>query len=66
MQHALCPEARADAMSSATRSRARTIATALFAIALGALILAGTGFAQSAVFHDTAHDGRHSFNFPCH
>ncbi len=64
MQHALSATARVTATS--TRSHARTIATALFAMALGALILAGTGFAQSAVFHNAAHDGRHSFNFPCH
>ncbi|MCZ6885576.1 MAG: CbtB-domain containing protein [Alphaproteobacteria bacterium] len=26
----------------------------------------GTGFAQSNLLHDAAHDTRHGFSFPCH
>ena len=41
-----------------------TSATA--AIMLGAFLLLGTGFAQSNLLHDAAHDTRHGFSFPCH
>lgn len=41
-------------------------APALFAVALGLGLLYGTGFAGADVLHNAAHDGRHSFAFPCH
>lgn len=33
---------------------------------LGVFLLFGVGFAQPDVLHNAAHDGRHSFAFPCH
>lgn len=36
------------------------------AIVLGFLVLFVVGFAQSAALHNTAHDTRHAFAFPCH
>ena len=33
---------------------------------LGVFLLYGVGFAQPDVMHNAAHDGRHSFAFPCH
>lgn len=42
-------------------------ATAVVAtLLLGAFLVWGAGFANSQVIHDAAHDGRHSFAFPCH
>lgn len=42
------------------------IATGLAALVLGAFFVFGIGFAHSAAVHDTAHDVRHSYGFPCH
>ncbi len=55
----------------ATVARARglhtsTTAAALAAILLGAFLIFGAGLAQSTSLHNAAHDGRHSFAFPCH
>jgi cobalt transporter subunit CbtB len=36
------------------------------AIALGAFFVWGAGLANSAAIHDTAHDTRHGYGFPCH
>ena len=42
-------------------------AAAIFAtLLLGTFLVWGAGFANSQVIHDAAHDGRHSFAFPCH
>jgi cobalt transporter subunit CbtB len=38
-------------------------AAALF---LGVFLVFGAGLANSAALHDTAHDARHAFGFPCH
>lgn len=38
----------------------------LLSLCIGAFLVFGTGLANSAVLHDTAHDVRHSFGFPCH
>jgi cobalt transporter subunit CbtB len=38
----------------------------LVALFIGAFLVFGAGLANSAVLHDTAHDVRHSFGFPCH
>ncbi len=38
----------------------------VLAILLGVFLLYGVGFAQIPAVHDVAHDGRHSFAFPCH
>lgn len=39
---------------------------ALSALLLGVFLVYGAGLANSAVLHDTAHDTRHSYGFPCH
>jgi cobalt transporter subunit CbtB len=38
----------------------------LVALLLGVFLIYGVGFAQPAALHNAAHDGRHSFAFPCH
>ncbi len=43
----------------------RSIA-AVSALVLGIFLIWGAGLANSAVLHDTAHDTRHSYGFPCH
>ena len=39
---------------------------AVFALAFGALVIFGVGFAHPSVLHNAAHDARHAFAFPCH
>ena len=46
--------------------RGESLGAAAFALLLGAFILFGVGFAQPLTLHDTAHDSRHAFAFPCH
>ena len=36
------------------------------ALLLGVLLIFGIGFAHPDIIHNAAHDGRHSFAFPCH
>ena len=36
------------------------------AIALGVIVVFGTGFAGPEILHNAAHDVRHGFAFPCH
>lgn len=43
-----------------------TALAAVAAILFGALVIFGVGFAAPAALHNAAHDGRHSFAFPCH
>ena len=50
--------------ASATSARDRRLG-ALFAAALGLVILFGIGFAPGAA-HNAAHDTRHAVAFPCH
>lgn len=38
----------------------------LFALAFGALVVFGVGFANPSAIHNAAHDTRHAFSFPCH
>lgn len=42
------------------------VSAAAIAMALGVFLVWGVGLANSAVLHDTAHDTRHSYGFPCH
>lgn len=42
------------------------IATGILALLIGGFLVFGAGLANSAVLHDTAHDVRHSYGFPCH
>lgn len=38
----------------------------VIAVMLGVGLVYGVGFAGASVLHDSAHDSRHSFSFPCH
>lgn len=42
------------------------LAPALAVLMFGAFMVLGVGFAHSDTVHNAAHDGRHSFAFPCH
>ena len=42
------------------------IAPAILAIAFGAFLVLGAGFAQPTALHNAAHDARHALAFPCH
>ncbi len=55
-------------VSSSTKIRFldQTKLSALTALLLGTALLFIVGFAGPEVIHDSAHDGRHSFSFPCH
>ncbi len=47
-------------------ARSQHLYAGLAAVLLGSFLLLGTGFAQSNLLHDAAHDVRHGFTFPCH
>jgi len=49
-----------------TEVKSQVAAPALLALLLGAFLIIGTGFAHSDAIHNSAHDSRHSFAFPCH
>ena len=49
-----------------TARQSSTLMQAVFALAVGGLIVFAAGFAQSQALHDAAHDVRHSTGFPCH
>ncbi len=38
----------------------------IVALFLGSFLIYGAGLAHSRTLHDTAHDTRHSYGFPCH
>ncbi len=46
--------------------RAARVVPAFMAAFLGALFIWGVGFSSVDVFHNAAHDTRHSNVFPCH
>ena len=46
--------------------RADSILAAALAAMLGVLIIGLVGFSHVEVFHNAAHDVRHSNGFPCH
>jgi cobalt transporter subunit CbtB len=53
--------------TAARGARTLDVAVSAFgAFLLGAFLIYGAGFAQPQALHDAAHDGRHSFAFPCH
>ena len=43
-----------------------TALAAVAALLLGSFLIFGVGFAAPTTIHNAAHDGRHSFAFPCH
>ncbi len=49
-----------------TAARSDVLIAATMAALLGALVIWGVGFSPIAVFHNAAHDTRHSIAFPCH
>ncbi len=53
-------------VSSIPLSLSDRLATGIIALMIGAFLVFGVGLANSAVLHDTAHDTRHSYGFPCH
>lgn len=52
--------------SSITLSANDRLVAGALALLLGAFLVFSAGLANSAVLHDTAHDTRHSYGFPCH
>lgn len=56
----------ANAASPGIVSRTDRLAAGLLALLLGGLFIGVVGFAQIDAIHNAAHDGRHSFAFPCH
>lgn len=56
-------------MTTRTHAGARAdtgLAAILAAAFIGGLLIFSAGFANSAMLHDAAHDGRHAISFPCH
>ena len=47
-------------------SRSDALLGALCAAFLGGFLIWGVGFSHIDVFHNAAHDTRHSMAFPCH
>lgn len=54
------------ASSSVSLTYSDRLTAGILALMIGAFLVFGTGLANSAVLHDTAHDTRHSYGFPCH
>lgn len=52
--------------SSAARAGLGTRTVAAIALVFGLALIFTTGFAQSNVLHNAAHDTRHALSFPCH
>lgn len=42
------------------------IVAGVVALLLGSFLIYGVGLSHSQTLHDTAHDTRHSYGFPCH
>ncbi|WP_139976142.1 MULTISPECIES: CbtB domain-containing protein [Brucella/Ochrobactrum group] len=56
-----------DSVSSALAiPLAARLGTAVISLLLGAFLIYGVGLAHSDTLHDSAHDTRHSYGFPCH
>lgn len=53
-------------VSSVSLSLNDRLYAGLVALLLGGFLVFGAGLANSSVLHDTAHDTRHSYGFPCH
>ncbi len=53
-------------VSSVSLSLSDRLVAGILALMIGGLLVFGAGLANSAVLHDTAHDTRHSYGFPCH
>ncbi|WP_026617885.1 CbtB domain-containing protein [Ensifer aridi] len=53
-------------VSSIPLSLSDRLTAGFVALMIGAFLVFGAGLANSAVLHDTAHDTRHAYGFPCH
>ncbi|PDT54465.1 MULTISPECIES: CbtB-domain containing protein [Sinorhizobium] len=53
-------------VSSIPLSLSDRLTAGIIALMIGGFLVFGAGLANSAVLHDTAHDTRHSYGFPCH
>lgn len=53
-------------VSSQTLSVSDRLTAGVIALLLGSFLVFGVGLANAGVLHDTAHDTRHSYGFPCH
>ena len=53
-------------ISSTPLSLSDRLTAGVIALLIGTFLVFGAGLANSAVLHDTAHDTRHSYGFPCH
>ena len=51
---------------SLSGARSLSLIQIVAAMTIGAMLVFASGFAQSQVLHDAAHDMRHSTGFPCH
>ncbi|ASF46613.1 CbtB domain-containing protein [Methylovulum psychrotolerans] len=51
---------------SQTRLSKDKLASSVLTALLGLVLVYAAGFAESAILHNAAHDGRHSASFPCH
>lgn len=52
--------------SSISLTQSDRLTAGVIALFIGAFLVFGAGLANSSVLHDTAHDTRHSYGFPCH
>jgi cobalt transporter subunit CbtB len=50
----------------AVADRSQRLLVALLALGIGAILLLGAGFIETAAVHNATHDGRHAAGFPCH
>lgn len=53
-------------VSSIPLSLSDRLTAGVITLFIGGFLVFGAGLANSAVLHDTAHDTRHSYGFPCH
>ncbi len=51
---------------SAPLSLSARVQAGILSLLVGAFLVWGAGLANSAALHDTAHDTRHGYGFPCH
>ncbi|WP_110748484.1 CbtB domain-containing protein [Phyllobacterium leguminum] len=58
--------ARTEFSRSLALPLATRLTTAVVSLFLGAFLIYGVGLAHSDALHDSAHDTRHSYGFPCH
>lgn len=54
------------AQTNATVKSATGVLPIVAAATAGLFLIFFAGFAQATVFHDSAHDTRHTLAFPCH